>query len=89
MEPDRAGARETPSGLSPFQVTIWYREPTYELVNGPKDDPYFWTQIVFAVDPEHACRLALREFEQMARLSNVGWIRKILRVDTEVLRKAS
>ncbi len=84
---------DCPSEGGSFRVTIYYREPTYELFNGRKADPYFWTFEVEASTTEHAELEARRQFEEMARTSSVGWVRRIVRVDTEppdrpVLRSA-
>jgi hypothetical protein len=89
MEPERSEPRGGYGPWTRFQVTVWYREPTYELVAGPKPEPYFCSYVVTAVDAEHARRIALREFDTIARLSSVGWIRKVVKVEAEELRKAS
>jgi hypothetical protein len=68
-----------------FRVTVHYREPTYEMVNGPKRDPYRWVTTLVADDRSMAERLALEEFEAMARLSSVGWVRRVVQVATESL----
>ncbi len=69
-------------GKALFAVTVYYREPTYELVAGCKAEPYRWTYRVFAPDEANARELALREFEEMARLSSVAWVRRVVRIDT-------
>lgn len=91
MEPHSRATHEPtgPSSGSRFQVTIWYREPTYELVVGPKPEPYFCTYVVTALDSEHASRLAMREFDELARLSSVGWVRHVVRIEACEQRKTA
>lgn len=60
-----------------YHVRIFYREPTYELANGPKKDPYSWTYRIQADTEEKAIALALEEFRAMERNSSVGWVRVI------------
>lgn len=67
-----------------FRITIYYREPTYELVAGRKKHPYSWTWEVVAQDESAARAQAMRQFEDLARRSSVGWVRRIEGVLTEV-----
>ncbi len=71
-----------PVGKSAFLVRIEYREPTYELAVGRKPKAYSWTYRVHGRSREDAERLALAEFQQMARLSDVGWVREIVGIST-------
>ncbi len=75
--------RDDPFPRRAFRVTIHYREPTYELFSGRRGDPYRWTFEVDAATPEGAESEARREFDELARASSVGWVRRIVRVDTE------
>jgi hypothetical protein len=74
-----------------YRVTIYYREPTYELAAGRRAEPYSWTFEVEAFSADSARREALREFDELARISSVGWVRRVERVLTEppALRLAS
>ena len=64
-----------------FDVTIHYREPTYEDVVGRKECAYRWTFQLSAVDEADARNQALDEFRETERLSGVGWVREIATVD--------
>jgi hypothetical protein len=66
-----------------YRITIYYREPTYELATGRPATSYSWTSEVSASDPAAARELALRQFEELARCSSVGWIRRVERILTE------
>jgi hypothetical protein len=63
-----------------YLVTVYYREPTYELFSGAKAEPYHWTFEVEADDVEAAKRESLRQFRELASVSSVGWIRRIVSV---------
>lgn len=71
------------SRIATYKVTVYYKEPTYELATGSVREPYIWICSVLAVDAEDAQRLALREFDETARLSGVGWARHVVQVATE------
>ncbi len=75
--PDDASMRRA------FRVTVHYREPTYELFHGRRGEPYRWTFEVEAESPERAEREARRQFDELARVSNVGWVRTIVGIETE------
>ena len=64
-----------------YLVTIFYREPTYELEVGRKASPYRWRfdDIDVASEPE-AVAEATRRFREIERLSGVGWQRDVLDV---------
>jgi hypothetical protein len=64
-----------------FDVTIHYREPSYEQVAGRKEHPYRWTFRLSAVDETAARDMAVDEFRETERLSGVGWIRQIASVE--------
>ncbi len=66
--------------VSRYHVRIEFREPTYELWAGPKQEPYLFGYDVEAASESEAERSALQEFQEMARLSNVGWVRQVLRL---------
>jgi hypothetical protein len=66
-----------------FRITIYYREPTYELATGRCGRSYCWTSEVAAADAVTARDEALRQFEELARCSSVGWVRRVERVLTE------
>jgi hypothetical protein len=61
-----------------FKVRIMYREPNFEDRNGPKEEPYVGIYNVTAVDEAAAIALAIEEFHLTAKLSSVGWVRKIV-----------
>jgi hypothetical protein len=69
-----------------YTVVIRYREPGYELVSGPKAEPYRWTYEIVAVDAGEAQRKAVREFRAIEQQSSVGWAREI--EDVEISRAA-
>jgi hypothetical protein len=66
--------------MSRYHVRIEFREPTYELRAGTKPEPYLFGYDVEAASESEAERSALLEFREMARLSNVAWIRQVLQV---------
>jgi hypothetical protein len=68
-----------------YQVTIRYREPTYEKAVGPKAEPYRWTYDMLADDEVEARKRAVGEFRKMERLSSVSWPREIERIDVKLL----
>lgn len=70
-----------------YRVTIYYREPTYELATGRRREPYSWTFEVESHSVEAARREAMREFDELARISSVGWVRRVERVLTEPPRQ--
>jgi len=71
-----------------YRVRVWYREPTYEARTGPRAAPFRWTYTVRAEGEEEARRRALREFEEMSRLSSVGWSREVVAVEVEPAQPA-
>jgi len=68
-----------------YRVKILFREPTYELYNGPRAEPYFWTHDVRTTTEEVAVERATAVFLEMAKESSVMWIRKIVRTEVRVL----
>ena len=64
-----------------YEVTIRYREPSYEQAVGRKAEPYRWTYEIVSDDDADARQLAVGKFREMERLSSVGWIRVIERID--------
>ena len=69
------------SDVPPYQVTIYYREPTFEERIGRTGAPYRFTFDVSALTERGAVRKARDRFDQMARLSSVGWVREIVRIE--------
>jgi len=67
-----------------YRVTILYREPSYERARGRRADPYSWSFEVEALSVDSARAEAMRRFDELARNSGVGWVRRIERVLTEV-----
>jgi len=63
-----------------YHVRIEFREPTYELRAGPKPEPYLFGYDIEAANESEAAQLALLEFRETAKLSNVAWIRQVLQV---------
>jgi hypothetical protein len=70
--------------LHHYQVTIRYREPSYEHSAGRKAEPYRWTFEIDSADHDGARRSAVSQFREMERLSSVGWIREIEQVDVRI-----
>ena len=68
-----------------FRIAIKYREPIYELAAGKKAEPYGWSLDVVAPDAVEALRVALAHFEGLQRLSSVGWVREVVRIEIDVL----
>jgi hypothetical protein len=66
-----------------YKVTVYYREPTYELATGPRAEPYSWTFEIEALSAEAARNEAMRQFDELARISSVGWVRRVERVVTD------
>ncbi|MBW2528250.1 MAG: hypothetical protein JRI23_29000 [Deltaproteobacteria bacterium] len=66
-----------------YSVTIYYREPTFEKRLGREGEPYRFTFEIRARTEQGAVRAARRQFWEMARLSSVGWVREILRVEVD------
>jgi hypothetical protein len=64
-----------------FRVRIMYREPGFEARNGPQEAPFNAIYNINAVDEAAAIVLATEEFHATARLSSVGWVRKIVCVE--------
>ena len=60
-----------------FLVTIYYREPVYELYHGSAKGPYQWTYRVRATGKRGARKDALTQFRAMERLSNACWGREV------------
>jgi hypothetical protein len=71
-----------------YRVTVYYREPTYELAHGKKEEPYSWTYLIAAASADLARAEAVRQFKEIARLSSVAWIRRVERIETERLEGA-
>lgn len=94
VDPHNAGAQapSTTLGYSTSQlwsclavgmsVLIHYREPTYRRAEA-KPEPYRWSYRVAAATPNDGKRQALAEFRRVARLSGVGWIREVVRVEAQ------
>ena len=66
-----------------YKIRIHYREPSYERRHGSKKRPYHWTYSITATNPEEAKRRAVAEFEEIERLSSVGWGRKIVMIELD------
>lgn len=64
-----------------YKITIYYREPLYELYHGRKAQPFVWTLRVMASDPQAAKDQAIEDFKAMERLSGVNWSREIVAVE--------
>ena len=71
--------------MASFSVRIQYREPTYERSTGEaKASPYSCRFEVAAADPVEALRRALLQFDSLQRLSSVGWVREVVRIEIDV-----
>lgn len=64
-------------------MTIYYHEPAFEMRIGRRGAPYCFTFDITARSEANAIRQARRRFAEMARLSSVGWVREIVRVEAE------
>jgi hypothetical protein len=61
-----------------YVVCIEFREPTYELGNEPREQPFTWTlKDVEARSEDEARVVAVDQFKHLASLSGVGWVREI------------
>jgi hypothetical protein len=65
-----------------YRVVIEYCEPTYAAHTESEPKTYRASYEVKAISPVHAEQKAREEFDEMARLSSVGWVRDIVRVMT-------
>lgn len=69
-----------------FRVALKYREPTYELGAGRKPEPFNGGSVeIVARDAVEALRLVLQRFDDAQRLSSVSWVRKVVRIQVDVL----
>lgn len=68
------------TAVTEYEVRIDYREPSYELRVGKKEDPYFWVYRVAAPSEDEAKRQALERFREFEAASGVGWVRVVLQV---------
>ncbi|MHB8876279.1 MAG: hypothetical protein ACYC8T_21515 [Myxococcaceae bacterium] len=66
--------------VSDYVVEIRYREPTYEVRAGHKDEPYSWRYRISAGNEDEARARALGQFAALADLSSVGWVREVIGV---------
>ncbi len=64
----------------PYRVTIFYREPTYELRAGTAGRVYKGSFIVSASSPDSAEAMALREFKDWQKRSSANWVREIVEI---------
>ncbi len=65
-----------------FEVTIRYREPTYEKHAGAvPGEPYRACYQLDARDERRAREAALEAFQRDARLSGSGWVREVIAVE--------
>ena len=84
MLAERHMSGEAGTSHGTYWVTVYYREPTYEMQAGAKPAPYRWTYTIVAAGPEQAQAEAGRQFDETSRLSNVGWIRRIMKIEAEL-----
>ena len=69
-----------------FRIALKYREPTYELGAGRKPEPYSGGSVeIVALDAAEALGIALRRFDEMQRLSSVGWMREVVHIEIDLL----
>ncbi|MHB8876998.1 MAG: hypothetical protein ACYC8T_25155 [Myxococcaceae bacterium] len=66
--------------VSDYVVEIRYREPTYEVRSGSKDQPYSWRYRISAGSEDEARAGALGQFAALAEVSSVGWVREVVGV---------
>jgi hypothetical protein len=66
-----------------YVVKITYREPTYELRSGAKENPFSASFRIRAESREAAERLALDEFRRQEQASFVSWSRVIEKIECE------
>jgi 1,2-phenylacetyl-CoA epoxidase PaaB subunit len=64
-----------------YSVTIYYREPAFELRLRRQGPPYRYTFDVRARDERSAVEMARRQFDEMAQISSVGWAREIVEIE--------
>ncbi|HUK57078.1 MAG TPA: hypothetical protein VLY20_10515 [Nitrospiria bacterium] len=67
---------------SSYLITIFFREPDYELRVGAKPEPYSVSYRLQAASKEDAERLALDEFRRQASASHVSWTRVVEKVES-------
>ncbi|MFH2005896.1 MAG: hypothetical protein ABI333_04825 [bacterium] len=71
--------------LHQFSVTIFYREPSYARTTGSDEKLYRGSFEVQARDQEDAVGQALAQYKKIERLSGVGWVRRVVRVDCRLV----
>lgn len=71
-------------GLSTYIVTIFYREPSYELRAGIKEEPYSGSYRIQAGSQEESERLALEQFRRQENGSQVSWTRVVEKVESRL-----
>jgi hypothetical protein len=65
---------------SRFRVTIYYTEPRYAASRGMPQREYSGSFEVDATNLRDAVSSAMAEFDRIAKLSSVGWTRRVTRV---------
>ena len=69
----------------PYIVDVRYREPGYEARTGGAREPYRFRYRVDAGCGEAAAELALKEFNYIASISGVGWVREIVGLEVSLV----
>jgi hypothetical protein len=70
--------------ISTYIVTIFFREPSYELRAGAKSEPYSAAYRIQAGSKEESERLALEAFRSQERGSNVSWGRVVEKIESRL-----
>lgn len=63
-----------------FLVEVRYREPSYELRHGPREEPYRFRYRLQAASEQAAIAFVVGEFNRISALSSVGWTRVIVEI---------
>ena len=64
-----------------FRIRIHYTEPGYARRNGEPERRYRYSYDVSALTLEEAEEIAVEDFHEMTKLSQVGWERKIIKIE--------
>ncbi len=64
-----------------YEVTIFYREPTYAESRGIPPVDYRGVFVVRAADEQRAKAMAMACFEAAVATESVGWVREVRRIE--------
>jgi hypothetical protein len=71
--------------ISTYVITIFFREPSYELRVGAKAEPYSASYRIQAGSKEESERLALEAFRWQESNSHVSWGREVEKIESRLV----